>query len=164
MSIESLKNGSSPPAWVFVQWLSVAPGWHSPLSGLPVSLEKSSSTLRLCFGSTPAPSPLPGSSQRPPISDFCLAHSASSRPNQTKKLSPLATVCTKQMPWTPLKSQQPLVIPTLCTCSLSSSFMVGFNNHVPLGEMNMLEDCPAHRINAGAMQDVTALLCLWDTG
>ena len=93
LPIESWKNKSSSPAWVSVQWLSMAPEWHSPLSGLPVSLEKSSSTMRLCAGSTLAPSPLPSSSQSLPVSDFgpFLAHSASFRPDQPKRLSPLAT-------------------------------------------------------------------------
>lgn len=42
--------------------------------------------------------------------------------------------------------------------------MVGFNNHVPLGEVNMQEDCPEKRIYAGATQDVSALLRPWDAG
>lgn len=41
LSIDSLKDRSSS-AWVSVQWLSMAPGWHSPLLGFSVSLENSS--------------------------------------------------------------------------------------------------------------------------
>lgn len=91
LSMESMKNESSSSACISVWWVSVTPWWHSP--SLPVSLEKSSFTVKLCFGSIPAPSPLPGSSQCLSTSDFglCLAHSASSRPGEAETLSPLAT-------------------------------------------------------------------------